>query len=174
MAPAASATSKDWKRNLLADVVVTDTEQTNNTSPGGDDLAGQLATAVLPIRAKAERSRDDGEANSVAQHDRVVGVLLCLVLGLLLLGGSAVADLLSGILDLLLTLLASGLGIGLDGLRLVVRGYGGDVWAVDVDKGGDRVLSVLDLGDRRCATTYLLVLELPWASCSDDLRLRIC
>jgi hypothetical protein len=129
---------------------------------------------VFPVCAEAESSGNNGEPDGVAQNDGVVGVLPDLVLGLLLLGGSAVADLLSGILDLLLTLLASGLGIGLDGLRLVVRGYGGDVWAVDVDKGGDRVLSVLDLGDRRCATTYLLVLELPWASCSDDLRLRIC
>lgn len=148
------------QRHLLADVVVTNTEQPNNTSPGGYDLAGQLAAAVLPVCTEAESSSDDSKTNSIAQDDRVVGVLLHLVLGLLLLGGSAVADLLSGILDLLLTLLTGGLGIGLDGLRLVVRGDGGDMRAIDVDKGGDRVLGVFDLGNSRGATTISLVLAL--------------
>ena len=115
---------------------------------------------MFPVCAEAESSGDNGEPDGVAQNDGVVGVLPDLVLGLLLLGGSAVTDLLCGFLDLLLALLASGLGVGLDGLRLVVRGDRRDVRAVDVNERGDRLLRGLDLGDGRGATALLLVLGL--------------
>jgi hypothetical protein len=149
-----------FERHLLADVVVTKTEQTNNTSPSRNDLAGQLAAAVLPVRTEAEGRCDNSKANSVAQDDRVVRVLPRLVLSLLLLSGGAVTDLLGGIFDLLLALLTSGLSVGLYGLRFVVGGDGRDVRAVNVDKRGNGVLGVLDLWDSGGATAFSSVLEL--------------
>lgn len=148
-----------FEQHLLADVVITKTKQTNDTSPSRNDLAGQLAAAVLPVRTEAEGCCDNSKANSVAQYDRVVGVLPRLVLGLLLLSGGAVADLLGGIFDLLLALHTGGLSVGLYGLRFVVGGDGRDVRAVNVDKRGNGVLSVLDLGDSGGATAFSSVLE---------------
>lgn len=49
-------------------------------------------------------------------------------------------------------LLARGLRVGLDGLGFVVGGDGGDVWAVDVDEGGDAVVGVFDFGEGGGAT----------------------
>jgi hypothetical protein len=106
---------------------------------------------VLPVRANTEQGTDEGKANRVAQDDRVVCVLLDLLLSLLLLGCGIILDLLCGVLDLLLALDALGLRVGLYGLRLVVGGYGGDVGAVDIDKGRDAVIGVRDLGRGRSA-----------------------
>ena len=138
--------------HLLADEVVAQSEQTNDTCPSSDNLASQLPTDVLPVSANAEQGTEKGQADRVAQDDRVVRVFPRLVLGLLLLSCSIVLDLLRGRLNFLLTLDALSLRVGLDGLRLVVRGNGGDVGAVDIDKGRDAVIGVRNLRRGRSAT----------------------
>ena len=108
--------------NSLADKVVTKTEQPNNAGPGGNNLTRQLTTAVLPVGTKSKGRGKNSKPNSIAENNRVVGIFPRLVLGLLLLSGRAVANLLGSFLDLCLTLLTGSLSIGLDGLRFVVRG----------------------------------------------------
>jgi hypothetical protein len=102
--------------NLLADVVVTNTKQANSSNPGCDNLAGQLAAYVLPVCAESDNATNKREANGIAQHNWVVGVLLDLLLCGVLLCCRLVLDVLGFPLDLLFTLLAFALRVGLDGL----------------------------------------------------------
>ena len=110
--------------NILADVVVTNAKQSNDSSPGCNDLAGQLAAGILPVCAKSNDATNNGKTDRVAQHDWVVSVLLHLLLRSILLCSSSVLDVLGFFLDFLFALDALGLSVGLDFLRLVVGGDG--------------------------------------------------
>lgn len=143
--------------NLLADVVITKTEQPDNTSPGRNNLACELTTAVLPVRTETQDRAENSKPDSVAQDNGVISILPRLVLGLLLLSSGTVTDFLGGFLNLLFALLTGGLCVSLDRLRFVVRGDGGDVRAVNVDERGNRILGVFNLGQGRGATAFTLV-----------------
>jgi len=104
----------------LADVVVTNAKQSNNSSPGRDDLASQLATGILPICAKSNDASNNSKTNRVAEYNWVVGVLLRLLLCSVFLCRSPVLDVLNFFLDFLFALDAFGLRVGLDFLRFVV------------------------------------------------------
>jgi hypothetical protein len=125
---------------ILADVVVTNTEQTERSSPGSDDLTGQLAACILPVCAESDDTANNGETNSIANYNGVVGVLSRLLLGRFLLSSCLFSQSLGFILDLLFALYALSLRVGLDRLRLVVGRHRGDVGAVYVDERVDAVV----------------------------------
>jgi hypothetical protein len=52
--------------HLLRNVVVTNTEQTNNTHPGRDELSSQLSASVFPVRANTQDTSNDGKTDCVA------------------------------------------------------------------------------------------------------------
>jgi hypothetical protein len=143
--------------HLLANVEVSNSEQSNNTGPSSNNLAGQLATHILPVCTESKGATDNGKADGVGDDNRVVGVspyllLCCLSLSsrLLLCGSS---------LGLLLALDALGLSVGLDRLRLEVRGDGGDVGAVNVYKRVYAVVGALNFHGSWGAAGGLLVGE---------------
>lgn len=82
--------------------------------------------------------------------------LLCLLLGLVLLVGGFGGKLFGALFGFGFEFVLALLGAGLDGLGLKVRGYRGDVRAVDVDELGDVVVGVLDFGDVRGAPVGLV------------------
>ena len=145
-------------QDSLACVVVGNSKETDNTGPGASNLPGEFADRVLSVSSVTEETAQHGNADSVGENDGVVLVLLELVssllsslLGLLLLVLGLLLQLLGAISGLGLELVLALLSVGLDGLRLVVRGHRGNVGAVDIDKALDVVLSVDNLWRGRSA-----------------------
>jgi hypothetical protein len=166
--------------NLLADVVVTDGEETDNTGPCTSDLPGELVCAVLLVSAEAEQTTERGNSNNVANDDWVALVLVGPLLGLLgllldLLAVSAglllelggllislaaevlcallglVSSVVGGLLKFLCSLASvlAGLLLGLLGLalRILERGRGLEVSAVERVERVHGVVVVLNLRD---------------------------
>ena len=132
--------------NILADVVVANTKQANGSSPGSNNLAGQLAAGILPVCTESNNTANNGKTHSIAQHNWVIRILLYLVLGGFLLCGCLVLDVLGLLLNFFFALNALGLGVGLDRLGLIVGGDRGDMGAVYIDERVDAVIRrVLDL-----------------------------
>jgi len=132
--------------DILADVVVANTKQSNGSSPGSNNLAGQLAASILPVCTKSNNTANNGKTHSIAQHNWVVGILLYLLLGGFLLCSSLVLDVLGLLFNFLFPLNALGLRVGLDRLGLIVGGDRGDMGAVYIDERVDAVIRrVLDL-----------------------------
>jgi len=52
--------------DLLADKVVSNTEQTNYTSPSSNELACQLTLTVLPVRANSKNTRNNRKPDRIA------------------------------------------------------------------------------------------------------------
>lgn len=112
------------RHDLLADVVVTNSEKTNDTSPSTSDLPGKLASRVLPVSTKAQKTAKSSNGNRVSENNGVVAVGLDLLGSFVLLQLGVLCDAVCALACLLFQSLALGLGVGLDGLRLVVGGHG--------------------------------------------------
>lgn len=143
--------------NILADVVIANAEQSNCSGPGSDNLAGQLAARILSVCAESDDTTNNSKSNSIANHNRMISILLGLFLCRFLLCSGLFFQLLGLFLNLLFARYALSLRVGFDGLRLVVGGHRGNVGAVYVDERVNTVFRrVLDLW-RGGSTTVVCV-----------------
>ena len=113
-----------WKDHLLADKVVTNSKQTDGTSPGAGDLPSELVSVVLSVSTNTEQATKSGDSDNIANDNGVALVLVGPVLGLL--------RLLLGLLALSLGLLLQLLGLLLSLVAKVPRallGLGGSIVA---------------------------------------------